>query len=175
VDVAAQASFREFVAARQGALLRSAYVLCGDRHRAEDLVQGALTRTAARWAHVRDGDPEAYVRRAMYHEQISRWRRTTRIRETSVPTLPERPVPDRNDTVDLRLALRSALDQLTPKQRAVLVLRFYEDRPEREVAELLGVSVGTVRSTSARALDRLRKVAPELLALDGLDGREATR
>ena len=172
MDTAGLAGFREFVAARQTALLRSAYVLCGDRHRAEDLVQGALTRTAARWSQVRDGDPEAYVRRAMYHEQVSRWRRTAVLRETAVEHLPERPVPDRNDTVDLRLALRAALGHLTPRQRAVLALRFYEDLPEAEVARLLGISVGTVRSTSSRALDRLRRVAPELTALDG---EEASR
>lgn len=167
MDTAGLAGFREFVSARQAALLRSAYVLCGDRHRAEDLVQGALTRTAARWSQVRDGDPEAYVRRAMYHEQVSRWRRTAVLRETSVEHLPERPVPDRNDTVDLKLALRAALDRLGPRQRAVLALRFYEDLPEAEVARLLGISVGTVRSTSSRALDRLRRVAPELTAPDG--------
>jgi RNA polymerase sigma-70 factor (sigma-E family) len=166
VDAAARASFRDFVAARQAGLLRSAYVLCGDRDRAEDLVQGALTRTAARWTHIRDADPEAYVRRAMYNEQVSRWRRTGRMRETAMAELPERPVPDRNDTVDLKLALRAALDQLPPRQRAVLALRFYEDLPEAEVARLLGITVGTVRSTSSRALDRLRRLAPELAALD---------
>lgn len=135
MDTAGLAGFREFVAARQGALLRSAYVLCGDRHRAEDLVQGALTRTAARWSQVRDGDPEAYVRRAIYHEQVSRWRRVARIRETTVAELPERPVPDRNDAVDLKLALRAALDQLAPRQRAVLALRFYEDLLREVLAE----------------------------------------
>jgi RNA polymerase sigma-70 factor (sigma-E family) len=167
LDGAALAGFREFVAARQGALLRSAYVLCGDRHRAEDLVQGALTRTAARWAQVRDGDPEAYVRRAMYHEQVSRWRRTAVLRETAVDELPERAQPDGSGSVDLKLALRAALDRLAPRQRAVLALRFYEDLPEAEVARLLGITVGTVRSTTSRALDKLRRVAPELTALDG--------
>lgn len=98
MDTAGPAGFRGFVSARQAALLRSAYVLCGDRHRAEDLVQGALTRTAV-------------------------------LRETAVEHLPERPVPDRNDTVDLKLALRAALDRLAPRQRAVLALRFYEDLP----------------------------------------------
>lgn len=166
MDRAAQASFREFVAARQGALLRSAYVLCGDRHRAEDLLQGALTRTAAKWNSVRDGSPEAYVRRAMYHEQVSRWRRAGVLTETSVASPPEEPVPDQGDAVDLRLLLRSALDRLAPRQRAVLALRFYEDLPEREVAELLGISVGTVRSTASRALERLRRLAPELRTLD---------
>ncbi len=75
---------------------------------------------------------------------------------------PERPVADRNDTVDLRLALRAALDQLTPRQRAVLALRFYEDLPEAEVARTLGISVGTVRSTASRALARLRTDCPSL-------------
>lgn len=167
MDADGRASFREFVAARQGALLRSAYVLCGDRHRAEDLVQTALTRTAARWASVRDGSPEAYVRRTMYHEQVSRWRRAGVLNETSVADPPERVGPDPGDAVDLKVVLRAALDRLAPRQRAVLALRFYEDLPEAEIAALLGISVGTVRSTTSRALDRLRRVAPELGALEG--------
>jgi RNA polymerase sigma-70 factor (sigma-E family) len=158
--------FREFVQARGGSLFRVALALSGDRHAAEDLLQQALTRTCARWRQVRD-NPEAYVRRAMYHAQVSVWRRRRRLREVPVEVVPERAA--RGDDIaatDLRLALRKALMRLGPRQRAVLVARFLEDLPERETAALLGCSIGTVRSQTHRALSRLREIAPELRPLD---------
>lgn len=156
-------TFREFVAARGTALFRAAYVLTGNQHQAEDLVQSALAKTAARWdALEKKDDPEGYVRRAMYHERISWWRRRKKITEEATELLPEVPQQDRSGQVDLKLVVKAALSKLGPKQRAVLALRFYEDRSEQEIATILGISVGTVRSQTHRALARLREVAPEL-------------
>jgi RNA polymerase sigma-70 factor (sigma-E family) len=154
--------FRQFVAASGARLIRVAMVLTGNHHAAEDLLQGALTRTAGRWRQI-DGDPEAYVRRAMYHAQVSIWRRRERMRETPTAQVPER--PDHRDEIgaaDQRLALRQALMRLGPRQRAVLVARYFEDLSEEETATLLGCSPGTVRSQLHRALARLRQIAPDL-------------
>lgn len=158
--------FEEFVRARTGALLRSAYLLTGDQHLAEDLVQSALARTHRAWRRLRHtGNAEAYARRTMYHLQVSWWRRG-RVAEVLPGELPEVPSRRRDDdhagATALRLSLRDALLKLPPRQRAVLVLRFFEDRAEAESAELLGVSVGTVKSQTAKALGRLRTLAPEL-------------
>jgi RNA polymerase sigma-70 factor (sigma-E family) len=154
--------FRAFVAARSVALSRTAFLLTGDSHAAEDLLQEALARVAGRWRRViAGGDPEPYVRRVIYTVHVSRWRRQ---RGRELPG----DVPDRSGRADLaeqsagRLTVRSALDELTPKQRAVIVLRYYDDLTERETAALLGVSVSTVKAQTADALARLRK-RPELL------------
>jgi RNA polymerase sigma-70 factor (sigma-E family) len=158
--------FREFVAARGPALFRVALALTGGHHAAEDLLQGALERTFARWRQVR-GDPEPYVRSAMYHAQVSIWRRRRTLRELSVGQVPDR--PDKRDdirTADQRLAIRQALQRLGPRQRAVLVARFYEDLSEEQTAALLGCTAGTVRSQLHRALARLRQIAPELNSND---------
>lgn len=160
MDAQSEHEFSEFVAARSLALMRSARLLTGDRHQAEDLVQQALTKLAGRWKRV--DDPEAYVRRIIYHEQISWWRRRGRMREDTTPLTPDRPVADGSPQVDHRIDIQAALQRLAPRQRAVLVLRFYEDLPEAEIAELLGCSTGTVRSQGYRALARLRELAPEL-------------
>lgn len=162
MDYRAEIEFREFVESRSPALRRSAYALTGDLDTAEDLVQGALVKLVRRWDEV--DNPEAYVRRTMYHDHASRWRRRKVIREDSVAAPPDRSVTDGAGQVDDRLALRQALLRLTVRQRAVLVLRFYEDLPEREVAEILGCSVGTVRSQTARSLARVRLLAPDLAA-----------
>jgi RNA polymerase sigma-70 factor (sigma-E family) len=153
--------FREFVAARAAGLFRVALALTGGREAAEDLLQHALTQTCARWRSV-GANPEAYVRRAMYHAQVSVWRRRGRLREVPVHDVPDRPGPDQTAGVELRLALRTALAKLGRRQRAVLVARFLEDLSEEQTADLLDVSVGTVRSQTHRALQRLRQVAPEL-------------
>nr|WP_166356336.1 SigE family RNA polymerase sigma factor [Phytoactinopolyspora limicola] len=152
--------FREFVEARSTSLRRAAYALTGDRHVAEDLVQNALTKLVRRWNKI--DDPERYVRRVIYHDQISRWRRRTRIREDPVAAAPDGASRDTTADVNLRIDLNQALMRLGPRQRAVLVLRFYLDLPEREIADALKCSVGTVRSQTSRALARLRVVAPEL-------------
>ncbi len=167
-DASVTGDFDVFVRSRSRALLRAACLLTGDQHLAEDLVQSALARTYRSWHRLRDvNHAEAYARRTMYHLQISFWRRC-RVPEALSGDLPEplRAVR-REDTnaLALRLVLGRALLRLTPKQRAVLVLRFFEDRSEAETAEVLGVSTGTVKSQTARALLRLRATAPELTGL----------
>src|SRR6266545_953410 len=158
--------FDSFVRGRTPALLRSAYLLTGDQHLAEDLVQSALARTHRAWSRLHaSGNAEAYTRRTMYHLQVSWWRRG-RVAESYPGELPEKGAErDQHDATDTRLVLRAALLKLSSRQRAVLVLRFFEDRTETESAELLGVTVGTVKSQTAKALARLRTVAPELAEL----------
>jgi RNA polymerase sigma-70 factor (sigma-E family) len=152
--------FNEFVTARSAALARTAFLLTGDRQHAEELVQTALTAAAERWTRL--DDPERYVRRVLYTRAVSWWRvRRRRRAEVLVDAPPERGAVSRDDP-DLRVVLSQALARLTPKQRAVLVLRFYEDRSESETAELLGVGLGTVKSQTRDALRRLRTLAPEL-------------
>jgi len=157
--------FRDFVAARTPTLMRIAYLLTGNQHDAEDLLQTALTRTAARLFWVRHADPEAYVRKVLYRESVSLWRRVKR-REVLAWSPPDVAVADPGHAVDLRLSVRQALLRLTPRQRAVLVLRYFEDLPEAQVAEILECSVGTVRSQADRAKARLRGIAPELAGVD---------
>jgi RNA polymerase sigma-70 factor (sigma-E family) len=159
--------FTSFARDRTQALLRSAYLLTGDQHLAEDLVQASLARTYLAWRRIEEsGNAEAYARRVMYHLQVSWWRRR-RIPESITGDLPEprRYGTDVTDTTDVRLMLLAALRKLPPKQRAVLVLRFFEDRTEAEAAEILDVRIGTIKSQTARGLARLRAVAPELAHL----------
>jgi len=160
---AGEASFEEFVRVRTGALARTAYLLTGDRQHAEDLVQTALARVAVRWTRL--DDAESYVRRVLYTQAVSWWRvRRRRRPEVLVQTPPDRAGDPRGDP-ELRIVVAQALARLTPKQRAVLVLRFYEDRTEAETAELLSVALGTVKSQTRHALRRLRELAPELADL----------
>jgi RNA polymerase sigma-70 factor (sigma-E family) len=157
VDEQARRQFGAFVADRAPALIRVAYLLCGDQHAAEDLVQNALVKTATRWPTLRHADPEGYIRTVMYREQVSRWRRSARRRELFVEP-PREVLADQSGHVDLRLAMRTHLLRLPPAQRAVLVLRFYEDLTETQAAQVLGCSVGTVRSRTHRAVSRLREL-----------------
>ncbi len=153
-------TFTAYVVARRPALLRTAYLLTGDLHDAEDLVQVALAKVVPRWARI-DGDPEPYVRRVLVHENISRWRRR-RWREHSVEVLPEVTTdPNRIGHEDVWV-LRDALATLTPKQRAVVVLRYLDDLSEQQTADALGVSKGTVKSQTHAALARLRERLPDL-------------
>ncbi|MPY64003.1 SigE family RNA polymerase sigma factor [Streptomyces spongiae] len=177
MDAQGQESFREFVAGRSSALLKTAVLLSGgDRHAAEDLLQNALIKAAGRWHRI--DEPEAYVRQVLYRQQISRWRLKWRRREVSVAELPEEGTDDGDGAAaaELRLVMRGALARLTARQRTVLVLRYFEDLPEADVARILGCSVGTVRSTTHRSLARLRALAPELAALGPADAeREPSR
>ena len=159
--------YEQFVRARTPALLRCAYLLTGDQHLAEDLVQAALARTHRAWRGLhQSGNAEAYTRKVMYHLQVSWWRRR-RVPERLVSLVPEqRAGVDLADRAVVRATLRQALARLTANQRAVLVARFFEDRSEADTAELLGVSVGTVKSQTARALHRIREVASELADLN---------
>jgi RNA polymerase sigma-70 factor (sigma-E family) len=161
--------FDEFVMARGAALLRSGYLLTGDRQLAEDLVQSSLAKTYRHWPRVRKGSPEAYVRQVMVRENISWWRRR-RVSESPVEQVPDAAGVARED-IDLRLALDGALQQLTPHQRAVVVLRFYDDLTERQTADALGCSVGTVKSQAHRALARLREIVP---GIDEVHSERAT-
>jgi RNA polymerase sigma-70 factor (sigma-E family) len=159
VDERARRDFGEFVAARSAELFRLACVLTGGRDAGEDLLQSALAKAAAQWGRIH-GAPEGYVRRIMYREQISWWRRRARRSEIAMAEVPERPARDEVAGVEVRLALRDALLALPPGKRVMLVLRYYEDLPEAQVADILGCSVGTVRSQTHKAIAQLRSVLP---------------
>jgi RNA polymerase sigma-70 factor (sigma-E family) len=147
--------FREFVRARGPALSRTAFLLTGDHQLAEDLVQTALARTVPHWRRVvAGGDPEAYVRQVMVNERTAWWRRRRYDVIALVPDAPS-PIDEAGQSIE-RLALLAALARLSPRQRAVIVLRFYEDLSVQETAEMLGCSPGTVKSTTSDALARLR-------------------
>lgn len=154
--------FDDFLRTHGAALSRTAYLLTGDHQRAQDLLQSALVSTAVHWRRVAAGSPQAYVRRAMVNQRTSWWRRH-RDREQPTDAVPEVTAagPPDDDAVS-RVVLARALARLTTRQRAVLVFRFYEDMTESDTAEAMGCSVGTVKSQTRRALDRLRAVAPEL-------------
>lgn len=176
MDAEGHENFREFVENRSTALLKTAVLLNGgDRHAAEDLLQNALIKAAGRWHRI--AEPEAYVRQILYRQQVNRWRLKWPRRELSVPEPLENPAAhhgadDGPGAADLRIVMRAALARLTARQRTVLVLRYFEDLPEADVARLLGCSVGTVRSTTHRSLARLRRLAPELAALGPADAEQ---
>lgn len=155
--------FDAFVVARTPALARTAYLLTGDAHLAEDLVQTALFKAAKAWHRI-EGDPEPYVRRILYTQNVSWWRRR-RIAEVGLGSYDAAGAPPSDP--DLRLTLEEALARLTTRQRTVLVLRYFEDLTEVQTAHVLGISAGTVKSTARNALARLRTLAPELGDLVG--------
>jgi RNA polymerase sigma-70 factor (sigma-E family) len=160
VDGRAREDFRSYVAARSPALLRTAYMLTGNRADAEDLLQTALAKTYLAWERIREREAvDGYVRRVMVNTQTSWWRRR-RVDEYASGELPEAPA-GRDETADLDLhdALWTALSTLPKRQRAMVVLRYYEDLSEAETAQVMGVSVGTVKSTTSRALAKLRDTA----------------
>jgi RNA polymerase sigma-70 factor (sigma-E family) len=147
--------FDAFVGARMGALIRFAYALTGDLGHAEDLVQTALLQVYRRGRRMAPDDPERYVRRAIVNANLSRFRRR-RVRESLVARLPERGTPDPEPASEQAAALTRLLAGLSPRQRAVLALRYGADLSEAETAELLGVTPGTVKSLASRGLTRLR-------------------
>lgn len=162
VKQAVDREFTAFVEARTPALMRVAYTMTGDHRQAEDLVQGALAKAFVHWGRIR-GDAEPYVRRIIYNDQMSVWRRLGRRREVSLDSAPDRASAERHDQdTTLRLLLRQALQGLPPRQRAVLVLRYLEDMSVDETAAALGCRPGTVASQASRALSRLRELAPDL-------------
>jgi RNA polymerase sigma-70 factor (sigma-E family) len=158
-------AFREFVAARGRALMRTAYLLTGDSHLAEDLLQTALGKVASRWWRIQSKEAaEAYTRTALYREFVS-WRRVRRNHELPSARLPDEGGADFTERSIRRITVQAALRRLPAKQRAVLVLRYYEDLDIGETARLLGCSPGTVKSQTHDALARLRALGPELSEL----------
>ncbi|HVF06220.1 MAG TPA: SigE family RNA polymerase sigma factor [Frankiaceae bacterium] len=150
----AEREFEELVAAQAAPLLRAAYLLTGDRGRAEDLVQSTLTKAYVARARVVGADsPEAYLRRILVTTHHRSFRRR-RVREELRADVPE--TAARADDVAARRDLVAAVAALPARQRAVVVLRYLEDRPEAEVAAILGCSAGTVKSQASRALAALR-------------------
>jgi len=176
MDDGRDSAYADFVRERSHALLRSAFLLTGDQHLAEDLVQEALARTHRAWSRLeRPANAEAYARKVMYHAQVSIWRRP-KVAEALPGDDLERHGGRTDDPAEAtvrRVTLQRALLTLSPKQRAVIVLRYFEDRTEAEAAQLLGISVSTVKTQSARALSRLRKLVPDLRTL--ADVHEAGR
>ena len=150
--------FAQFVEARQRALQRTAWLLTGDWAAAEDLVQTALVRSWPRWERIRRrDDPEIYVRRAMVNTWAS-WRRRLGVGQSpSGPLAPPPAAGDMATEVAVRIAVQSALRSLPARQRAVLVLRVFDDLSEAQVAQVLDCAIGTVKSTMARAAARLRE------------------
>lgn len=150
------AEFEEFVQARARPLLRTAVLLTGDRGHAEDLLQTALERLARRWGRV--DDPDLYVRRCLSNLATDRWRwRARRVQEVPDHGYDRPATNDPHLAVEQRLDLIVALQALPPRQRAVLVLRYFDDLSESQVAAVLDISVGTVKSTSSKALAKLRR------------------
>jgi RNA polymerase sigma-70 factor (sigma-E family) len=156
VSAESDEQFREFMRGRWPAMVRLAYGLTGDQGHAEDVAQGAFARAYASWERVmRTGDPDAYVRRIVINENNSRFRKR-RVAERLVDAVPEPPVQSHADPLSDSEALLKALRRLGPRQRAVIVLRFWMDMSEAETAAALNCSVGTVKSQASRALAALR-------------------
>lgn len=155
------ADFTAYLQARQPRLLRTAYLLTGDQHQAEDLLQTSLAKLYLAWERVQERDSvDAYVRRIMVNENNSVWRRPWRRREVTTEAVPDRtPVHDAYDE-GLSAAVWQVVQTLPRKARAVVVLRYYEQLTEAETAEVLGISVGTVKSQCSRALAALRERTP---------------
>jgi RNA polymerase sigma-70 factor (sigma-E family) len=152
----ASPDFRDYVRSRRRALLRTAYLLTGNLADAEDLVQSALAKTYFAWDRIQDrGALDGYVRRAIVNTHISWWRRR-RVQEYPTDELPDQAVADHASSSDLQETLREAVDRLPERMRAAVLLRYYDDMTEAQVAEVLGVTLGTVKSTVARAVAKLR-------------------
>jgi len=157
VEVEIEVEFDAFVAARWKRLLRTAYLLTGDHHEAEDLVQATLAKAYPHWARIRRLDsPDAYLYRAMVNNSLSR-HRLRRARQLLMPWVPEGIRPSAVGQVEQRSLLQLALGELPPRQRAVVVLRYWEDLSEQQVAAVLGCSTGNVKSQASRGLAKLRR------------------
>lgn len=158
--------FAAYVTARSGSLLRTAYLLTGNRADAEDLVQSALAKTYQAWDRIEDRALlDGYVRRAMVNTHISWWR-SRRVEEFPTDEIPDQAVADHADSSEMQERLRRAIDRLPHRMRVAVVLRYFEDMSEAEIAEKLGVSLGTVKSTVSRAVAKLR-IDAELDSAEG--------
>ena len=152
---ARERDFSAYMEARQPSLLRTAYLLVGDQHTAEDLVQVAFAKLYLSWDKVRDGEAlDGYVRRILVNEHNSLWRRAWKRREQTTDDVPEH---GRSDSYDEGSDLWAVIQTLPRRTRAVIVLRYYEDLSEAEIAETLGVTRGTVKSQASRGLALLRE------------------
>lgn len=163
MDAAIDPGFAAFAQAHQHRFLRAAYLVCGDQHLAQDLVQEALTKLALRWSSVQHQNPSGFVRTILYRDAVSTWRRT-RLEDVShqPPERPDRAADRAVAQRDARMTLLPALRALPPRQRAVIVLRYFEELTETEAADVLGISVGTVKSQTHDALATLRRSLPDL-------------
>jgi RNA polymerase sigma-70 factor (sigma-E family) len=167
--VTSEEEFTEFAMATSLRLRRTAFLLCGDWHTAEDLVQSALAKVFVSWRKIKRQDAAyAYAERTLLNTYLG-LRRLKRPREILTDALPEHPVLP--PTPETRIVVLNALATLPPRARAVVVLRFWEDRSVDQVADMLGCSVGNVKSQSARALGKLRAVLDGAVAESGSPGR----
>lgn len=167
------ADFSAYVAARRAALLRTAYLMTGDLATADDVVQTTLAKLYLAWHRVSAQDAvHSYTRRILTNEVTSHWRRAWRRRELSVDRLPEAPVEEAYDD-GTAAALWAFVGELAPRARAVVVLRYYEQLSEAEIAEVMGISVGTVKSQCSRALASLRARVPAALERPDSSARPA--
>jgi RNA polymerase sigma-70 factor (sigma-E family) len=163
--------FESWLVAREGALQRTAHLLTGDVHTAQDLVQNTLAKLYLGWDHIRQAhNVDAYARKVLVNEYRTAWRRPVRRREQVTGDVPDRPAPGQ-EYDGRREAVWRFVCSLPPKQRAVIVLRFYEQLTEPEIAELMGISLGTVKSQSSRALASLRAHLPDHPELSGEEQR----
>ncbi len=153
-----EAAFTEFVIGTSDRLFRSAYALAGDYQLAEDALQAAYASAYSSWRRVSTADnPEAYVRRMLMNHLFSWWRRKPASAERISNRVPERPAASHEDAVVAADEVWLAVQRLPPRQRAVVVLRFFEDMTEADIASTLGIRPGTVKSQSSAALSSLRK------------------
>lgn len=174
--IGSQDEVRAFIAARRPALYRSAYLLVGNSPDAEDLVQATLVRVITAWDRIQRRDaPEVFARRVMVNLAASRWRRLKTYAAIVHRTAPAGDEPDIADAAAVRDAMWAAIQSLPVRRRAVVVLRYYEDLSEIEIAAVLGCSTGTVKSQSSKALARLRiQMEPIDLSLRLTDSRSST-
>jgi RNA polymerase sigma-70 factor (sigma-E family) len=164
--------FHDYVTARRPALLRTACLLTGNQADAEDLLQAVLAKTYLAWRRIEDfGSLDGYVRRAMVNTHISWWRQR-RLEEYPTDDIPDQPVSDHAGESEMHDSLSRALRRLPERMRAAVVLRYYEDMSEAEIAGVLGVSLGTVKSTVSRAVAKLR-IDAELIGDFGVPGQSA--
>lgn len=161
-------AYSEFVLARQDRLRRAAYLMCGDPDQAEDLLQEALVALAEKWERV--DHPDAFVRRVIYNRRVSTWRRNRH--EVAVEHLPDAGVGDGADDRARDADVHQVLRLLPPRQRAALVLRYFDDLTEAQAAAVMGVAVGTVKSLSHQAIARMRtELAAREAAWQDKEGR----
>jgi RNA polymerase sigma-70 factor (sigma-E family) len=163
-------AFESWLAAREPALQRTAHLLTGDVHAAQDLVQNTLAKLYLAWDRIDHvEDVNAYARRILLNELRTAWRRPVRRREQTTDEVPDVVAPAQPEYDGQHEAVWRFVASLPPKQRAVVVLRFYEQLTEAEIADLMGISLGTVKSQSSRALAALRAQLPEHPEIHGED------